>query len=232
MTNKLAIFYHYYISDDERGAFWNWWLDEQCKEIETSLMSARVPIYLHATMPKHWNTIYNIPITKNGTQDVQVDLEYKFREYISEHYNFLKLIDVRDTGEPNIYEGSTLIPLWDYAKHNPNQYVGYIHNKGVLSVSPHTCWWRKELSYWFIRNWRDRYIELLEAEYDVVGLKDLKTDDTTLSGNFFYASTNYIASLDKPDFGGDRYKYEKWILSGNPKLHIVHNTKKDQFIEY
>lgn len=224
MARDLTLFYHYYIPSDVRAMFWNWWLDEQMPLI----IQAEVPFTeLYITMPKYWNEINGISFMKDGIQDANILFKDKVEEYLALKYG-ISPIEIRDTGEPNIYEGSTLLGLWEYCKDNPNEYIGYIHNKGVVSASVNTYNWRQYLNQKFITEWRDRYIELLQG-YDVVGLKDAKCDDTILSGNFFYASTNYIATLEEPSYT-DRYQYEKWILSGNPKVYIADNTNVDHFL--
>lgn len=225
----IKMFYHFFISPDERGLFWNWWLDEQAEDMISSNLSQYIPISMYVTMPKFWDRIYDLPIYANGTDD-EITLEEKLREYTSIRYPFLNIEEVRDTGEPNLFEGSTLLPLWEYSKANPNKYVAYIHTKGVMSVGVHSKCWREVLNKNFISDWRVRYRDLLFG-HDVVGMKDKQCDDTILSGNFWWASTNYIATLEQPLYD-DRYQYEKWILSGNPKTCIIRNTNVDHFKEY
>lgn len=225
MVGDLTLFYHFFICPDDRGLFWNWWLDEQATLMKNSNMQN---LMCCITMPRFWNTIYGHPICEDGTRN-QISLENKVIEYINTKYNFLNILDIRDTGDLNIYEGSTLIKLWEFSKNNPNEYVGYIHTKGVMSLGVNTSLWRQYLNKKFITEWKDRYIEVLKG-YDVTAVIDKQCDDTVISGNFFYASTNYIASLEKPLYY-DRYKYEKWILSGNPKLNIIKNTNVDHFMQ-
>lgn len=222
MAEHLKIFYHFYICPDDRGLFWNWWLDEQGSAIN----NAELPVDIYITMPRFWTQIYGNPILKNKLH-YHITLEEKVAEYIQLRYPNISIKDIRDTGAENIYEGSTLIPLWEHSVNNPSTYVGYIHNKGVMSLSVQTSCWRQYLNKIFITQWKDRYIDLLE-DYDVVAVLDGQCDGTIISGNFFYASTDYIATLEKPHYT-DRYQYEKWILSGNPKLKIVHNTQLDHF---
>lgn len=232
MAKSLDLFYHFYICDDERGLFWNWWLDEQAKAMKEAGMPPSVPIHLYATMPRYYNSVYDVPIYKNGTKD-QTILDDKFKEYVHRFYPFLKIEDIRDTGQQNIFEGHTLQALWNHSRMCPDRIVGYIHTKGVMSVGPHSSQWRNLLNYYFITEWRERYIELLEDPYlDVVIVRDKQCDGTIASGNFFYAKTNYIAKLEEPNYGSDRYAYEKWILSGDPMIHIVTDTNKDHFLEY
>lgn len=230
MIKNLEFFYHYYISDDDRGVFWNWWLDELGPLFNRS-EAYRLPINVYLTMPTMWKTIYGIPLTLDGGT-IPAVLKDKVQEYIAKFYPYLRIKDIRDTGEENIYEGSTLLPLWTYSRQNPGKYVCYFHTKGVMSVGPHTSQWRRELNRSFIGDWKDNYIRLLEnPETEVMGWKDAKTDDTVLSGNFFYAKTDYIARLERPYYN-DRYQYEKWILSGNPKLDVLVQSHTDHFVEY
>lgn len=224
MAQNLTLFYHFFVAPDDRGLFWNWWLDEQAGAME----AARVPrVEMYVTMPRYWNSIYGLPILADGSHH-HITLEEKLREYVSIRYPFINIAGMRDTGdEPNLYEGHTLMSLWEYSKKNPDNYVGYVHTKGVMSLSVQTSTWRQYLNRMFITDWRNRYIDLIEAN-DVAAVLDKQCDGTQVSGNFFFASTNYVSNLEAPSYE-NRYDYEKWILSGKPRLKVVENTGVDHF---
>lgn len=229
---KPTLFYHIFICPDERGLFWSWWIDEQLGLAYRSKLHHTANIHVCITMPKYWTTIYDIPIYANNS-DRQITLEEKVREYISLRYPFAKIIDIRDTGEENLFEGSTLQFLWKHCNDHPNSEVGYVHTKGVMSIGPHSKCWREVLNNYFITQWEYRLFELRAFGFDVVGITDKQCDGTQLSGNFWWAKTNYIRTLEKPIYS-NRYGYEKWILSNiqDYKLKILENTGIDHFREY
>lgn len=224
MVDNLTLFYHFFVCPDERGLFWNWWLDEQAG----AMKQAQVPnVQMYVTMPKYWNSINGIHLIKNK-EHYQITLEEKLVEYVNLRYPFLNIAGIRDTGEQNLYEGYTLFNLWKNAQVKESEYCGYVHTKGVMSLGVQTSCWRQYLNKKFITEWKDRYIDLLQG-HDVIAVVDKQCDGTVVSGNFFYARNEYIKTLEEPIYGNDRYQYEKWILSGNPKLKIVDNTHIDHF---
>ncbi len=225
-VKDLKLFYHFFIAPDVRGMFWHTWLEEQ----GPLLKATGLPIELNLCMPIHWTSFGDIPFVKQCDKDTKLTFYEKFEEYKDRFYPSLITETVRDTGDLNIYEGQSLERLWEYSKQNPGTYVGYVHTKGVMSVSIQTYKWRQLLNKLFITEWKDRYIEVLNGA-DVVGALDKQCDGTILSGNFFYAKTDYIATLERPIYT-DRYQCEKWILSGNPDLHICHNSNIDHFSDY
>lgn len=94
--------------------------------------------------------------------------------------------------------------------------------------------WRELLEQKFLTEWDDRIRDI--DGHDVLGVKDstVKMQDGTwshLSGNFFWATTNYVATLQKP-MSDNRYWYESWVLSENPKVNFILDTGVDHFLEY
>jgi hypothetical protein len=118
-----------------------------------------------------------------------------------------------------------------------NQNVLYIHAKGVtqhktekeIAVSD----WRKMMEYFLIDNWRECVLKLEEG-YDCCGINHQihagyingKTQKTYIyNGNFFWANSNYIKSLDKPLLFEHRYSSENFICSKeNNKAYSFYNS--------
>lgn len=231
MVNNINVFYHFFIAPDVRGLFWNWWLDDQMKKIEDSKLKDYATINLNITMPRYWTTISDIPIMNNNATK-QITFEQKIVEYIENRYPYINILSIRDTGLVNIYEGSTLSEIWNFSNEvETPQIILYMHNKGVMSVgNPNSKLWREVLDEAFIIKWNDRVNELFFK--DVVGLKDKQCDETILSGNYFWTTSDYVKTLEEP-FYIDRYQYEKWILSNKvARLHIIKNTEVDHYKTY
>lgn len=216
---KTTLFYHFYIPDNNNGFYWFWWLDEQLGLIEKSNLSKSCTINMCITMPMYWNKLmHDHLIIKNTTYENCFFYE-KVLEYIEQRYSFVNIISIRDTGELNIYEGSTLLHLWQYSLNNPDEYVIYIHNKGVANTSVQTHTWRQILNEIIINQWPIRYHEM--EDYDVSGMLD--GSPQVMSGNFWWAKTDYIKTLPWPihDEIQGRYYYENWLMLNKPKVKVI-----------
>jgi len=210
--SKITIFYHVYIPEDHRAEFWNWWLDEQLGVIEKSGLSKVANVRLYITMPVYLQRLgqYVFESFKNIVD-----------EYIKKRYGFVSYIQYRDVGEENLYEGATLIPMWEYSINFPGEIVVYIHTKGVLSIGVQTKCWRELLNEIIINQWRMRLYDI--KDHDVVGVTDF--NPAIMSGNFFWSKTDYISTLPMPYYAENRYKYENWIMLNNPNRKIVFNIE-------
>lgn len=230
---KLTVFYHYWIPDDVRALLWYWWMDEQLSEIERSNLHHVADVHMHISMPVYW--AYDprgIEFTSNQTHQ-PILFRDKVLEYINYRYPWVKPV-FHDLTPEHAFEGHTLVPLWEYAQQHPDEYLIYVHAKGVCSSSPQVKMWRETLNKVHITEWTQR-IKDLEG-YDVLGVKDstVRQDErglTHTSGNFFWATSDYISTLDKPLFP-ERYDYERWITSRAPKVNFVLDTNTDHFMDY
>jgi len=131
-------------------------------------------------------------------------------------------------------EADTLASLSYFSKENPDYKVLYFYSKGVSHVydpvrNHNVHMWRLYMEYFNIHTWEEN-VTLLD-QYDCVGVElreqsehfhlDLTIPGKHYSGNFWWANTSYISTLD-PEFLYDdtndltRWQSEKWIGSGNP----------------
>jgi len=144
-----------------------------------------------------------------------------------------------------ISEADTLKTLHNFCQNNDGYKILYIHTKGVSwqndpkEYNVHR--WRQYLEYFTIWKWRQN-INLLD-KYDCVGteywpvayLNGEKMNFGHFSGNFWWATSSYIKSLDvdflynpiDEDIAGQRWKSEFWIGTGNPKLYNYTNVVKE-----
>lgn len=231
---KKTLFYHFWIPDDVRSLFWYWWLDEQLECIYKSSLDVGADIQLHICMPAWWvNDPRGIPFTQHITGK-NIYFQDKVVEYIKYRHPWLTHITINDLNPDHIFEGHTLIPLWEYSKQHPGETVIYIHNKGVCSSSPQVKVWREILNKEIIANWYQRSQDM--EGFDLLGVRDatVRYDErglTHTSGNFFWATTDYVATLPEPRYS-DRYEYERWITSNEPNVNYVIDTNTDHFIDY
>ena len=134
---------------------------------------------------------------------------------------FLKAFDLKfihcefNLCEENIYEWSTLKVLWDMAQ-NDDAYYLYFHAKGVTQTGEKKAYvdlWRQYLNYFCMLRWQD-CVHALETYADLAGCQ-YKVQTVYYpchySGNFWWATSNYIKSLPNPAlFSGDRLEAEFW----------------------
>lgn len=227
---NAAVFYHLFIPPDERFRMWTWWVDEQLGLVKRSRLHEVATINVAITLPKFFRT-------KEGFFYEEVS------EYLSLRYPFVNVISMRDTGEPNIFEGHTLMYLYDYCQ-TQDGVVCYFHSKGYTSQSARVSCWRQILNHYCIERWPSAVKALDQA--DVVGIKDKPCPDHMVSGNFWWATTSFIRTRPNPldstlyqtrpsFFPGQpdyRYSFEDWMYFGKPRVHYLVDTGTDHFDEY
>lgn len=232
---SIEVFYHVYIPSDSRYTQWNWWIDQQLQLIQQSKLPNVATINMAITMPMHYGEVSpgtGIPFRINGLKTTSIQFQEKVREYIDKRYPFVKIIDIRDTGDLNIFEGQTLKLLWDRCQ-TVDIDVLYLHSKGVVSASPQVACWREILNYYCISEWPIN-ISLLK-KYDITGVQDLRSiENNTISGNFWWSKSSYIRKLPDPLLGNihDRYSFEHWVMQSNPLVKYVVDTKTDHHDDY
>jgi hypothetical protein len=228
MRNKL--YYHFYIPDTP--SHWKLLLYEQLDCIEGSEL--------------HLQCEVEICVSSNQEN-------YDELQEIIKSYPFLKSswFDIISNG--NHFEGPTLLKLYDECSLYDN--VGYVHSKGITSLSKKVNRWRKLIEYGVIERWEDN-INALNAGYDTSGI--FYTDKwVTLnnkryfyySGNFWWAKSSYIKTLKRPilnfwkvepdedeDLWNSRHRYELWLCLKNPKANDIYPIRSastsDQLVQY
>ena len=204
MTN-IAIFYHV-------GQIGNW------QEVYLEQMN-RLTVSGILSECKHFH------IGINGTEPLPFIPENAHIEYNQDH----------------ILEADTLKCLWQFSQNNPDYKALYFHTKGVTRVGTPletvTRDWRYYLEYFCIDKWQ-RCIQALD-EHDTCsvllrnmaaygGENPVILPATYYDGNFWWANTSYIATLDPmymyvDDIPWLRGKSELWIGTGNPRAISLHD---------
>lgn len=243
---RIEIYYYLYIPPDLRSTQWTWFLDQQLGIIKKSGLSFVSRTYLIVCMPMHWHKLADDRrfFRNNPTQNEgSISFAEKLKEYVSFRFPFAEILDIRDISLPNIYEEAALTPLYNACQER-DMYVLYFHSKGSTKSEPSVSNWREVLNYYILHRWRD-HVVALESGFDVSAMGDQMTYADIVSGNFFWANSKYVKTLLPPsetkvyakkwivDEGIDeRYAYEKWIRSNNPKLNFNHNTLVDHYASY
>lgn len=243
----IEIFYHVYLPPDSRSWLWTWWIDDQLGLIKKSKLSSLAKVNVFITMPADRIETFGHRIMSNRTPNTyprQINFGEKVTEYINLRYPFAEVVSIRDNWDQNIYEGQTLAALHERCKAE-DLYVLYIHSKGVMNCGANTSNWREVLNYYMIEQW-PRCVKQLE-NHDVVGLKDVRTDNLMVSGNFWWSKSDYIRKLlepirsdlylpNEPDRHPGahyyRYAFERWIVTGNPNINYQLDTETDHYGSY
>lgn len=145
------------------------------------------------------------------------------------------LIKPSETSD-SLHEDYTSQYLWLFAKTHRNAYVLYLHSRGITR-EPGTMAgdasddWTFMMEYYIIQLWKNN-ISLLQ-EFNTLGCNMVNEGGNLhYAGNFWWARTNYIATLQDPESyalmkarnDGKTYRYyccENWILSDfNPNKNL------------
>jgi len=219
---KLAIFYHIFSPADEKKTMIYWWIDQQLSIIKNTGLSEIAEVNACITAPIHmeWG--------RHGSN---------IESFIKTKYPFVNILDIRDTGQPKIYEGQTLEKLHDYCL-KEDAYVLYFHSKGISNSKLETYLWMQALNFYCLEKWQKALKAFQDPTIDIVGLADQRSNQHTVSGNFWWAKSDYIKTLPAPvdsskyqtdtkKFPGGslyRWTFENWYQLNNPNIYHVHNT--------
>lgn len=237
----IEVFYHIYIPDHDIANLWVWFVDQQLSVIRDSNLLAFAKINLAISMPMHQTELFGVQHRTNSNPPICIELHEKVAEYITARYPFANIVDIRDTADDNLFEAQTLRFLHKTCcESDVSINVLYIHTKGMYSgcVGPTISNWREILNYFCITQWL-ACVNHLEHS-DVVGLKDAITDDRVLSGNFWWATSDHIKTLNSPvDYDGvrenepkNRYPLEKWVTDNQPRIHRIVDTHTNHYQNY
>lgn len=162
-------------------------------------------------------------------------------------------LTIIDKSSKIITEEFCLKKLWDYSHSiDDNQYVGYIHAKGMTSYkrfldtseveyNPKRLvkyyFWRKFLEWGVIEKYKECWESL--RSFDVSGVNRCEWPTPHYSGGFWWSNSKYIRTLDDPsndkwwiDYRKNnpvlldmayRIKDEMWIGSKNPKMFSLYD---------
>jgi len=138
-------------------------------------------------------------------------------------------------------ENNEIIPtlklLREYARRNSDDYVCFLHPKGITHYTIPTEDWRKYMEYFVVERWQD-CIQKLDEGYDACGVMwnrdTVYGDYPHFSGCMFWANTNYIRTLDDSFLDMQwRYGGEFWIGSNKQgkifEFHNSHMNDKERF---
>lgn len=230
---NISVFYHFFVPNTNID--WIWWIDEQMGLLKSTGLADASTVNMCITIP------LGLVNQKNNLSYDQLVINY-----IKENYPFVNILDVRNVGEePNLFEGQTLVKLYEHAQKNDG-YVMYFHNKGMSSYGTHVPGglhdWKEYMNYFNVEKWKD-CIAKLDEGHDCCGVNWLTEKNLTnkafteeqrflchhFAGNFWWATTDYIRTLHNPleidkysnveymmrELYTYRYAFEVWIGKSN-----------------
>ena len=207
---KLSVYYHIWAPQDDYLV--RFLVDEQIKRLQLHSLTDQAKLHVCVV----------------GKASKQLG------EYVEKVYNIKpRLIHEEESG----WELNTLRILYEDCLSEPEQYVMYMHTKGLSHFyrsvtnapwSSNVNTWRKFMEYVCIDKWRECVKDLHKC--DATGMNLMRTPFVHYSGNFWWARGSHIATLKDPfkdmnKVPGDgrpgvtkRHNAEAWIGSGKGKF--------------
>lgn len=129
-------------------------------------------------------------------------------------------------------ESVTVNYIRDFCKKNQGSKILYLHSKGVTKPPheiPKVNAWVDFMEFFLIENYHE-CLKDLSKDFDAVGV-NLKLEPRHFSGNFWWASGDYISSLE--ECADTYYAPEMWHLSkcSNNRIKSYFNTNKNLYHE-
>lgn len=221
----------------------------------------KIAIFYHLFQTGNWEKIFYeqyIRIQKSGLLDnadyfsVSINGDLPLPLVILKDHNL-----IRNKNKESEYE--TLLELYNFSQNNPDYYILYFNSLGVSwdteenkdkliptpygdmrrkDIGKNKTAWRKYLEYYNIDRWEDCIKEL--DQYDCVGTESAPQgfvgsethNYLHFSGNFWWAKSNYIKTLDptfmlRSKFG--RFSCELWLCTNKPKCKSFYNSNKNLY---
>ncbi len=196
---KLVVFYHTFLIEGFEK-----YLEEQLGLLKDYGLSERVS-EVHIGLDGSWT-----------------DRIYAMEKYKNHNFYFY---NVEGQGEQG-----TLQLLHNMCRKEEHFLVLYMHTKGITYLNSNNPKykenlqvWRRYMEYWNIKKAK-LCVDLLMKGYDIVGTSFKENPYNHYSGNFWWASSQYLKSLpyiNKKDVSleENRYMAEKWVFINNPNFY-------------
>jgi hypothetical protein len=141
------------------------------------------------------------------------------------HFKNDKVKVINHSEESNLFEIPTLFKVLKFSKIHPDCKLLYLHTKGISRNSQNVTEWTKYLTYFMVTKYKDCLLHL--DNYDAVGCNYTLIPYVHFSGNFWWANTNYIKTIDSILM--EKYDAEWWILSNTRNFFSMHNSNIDHY---
>jgi len=212
---KIIIAYHAYANNDF-----------------IPLLTEQFELLIHSGLYKACDKLY-IGVTSSDDKNLN-----KIKEWLSYFWNSPKKVEIIFNTENN-ETLNTLRFIKDYSINNPKDYILFFHSKGITHQNNIAVRdWRKYMEYFNIERWK-YCVQKLNQGFDCCGV--MWNSDTGygwhphFSGNFWWATTDYINTLNHEFLNDGRWRYDQefWIgtnLSAKQyEFHNSHLNDKENF---
>jgi hypothetical protein len=132
---------------------------------------------------------------------------------------------------PRLYENPTINAVRRFADQNPDSYILYLHTKGNSYDSERQSIndWTEMMLYFLVEKY-EQCTNKMETEFDTVGCNYSEVHHNHYSGNFWWAKSSYIRTLnylseDVPN----KMAPEFWVLQNNPNKYTIHSSGVDHY---
>jgi beta-1,4-mannosyl-glycoprotein beta-1,4-N-acetylglucosaminyltransferase len=143
-----------------------------------------------------------------------------------------KYILTNYSNNPLLYENPTINKVRQFAETNPDSYILYLHTKGnsynkLIQVIED---WTNMMLYFLIDKYKE-CIDKMDNKYDTVGCNYKENPYHHYSGNFWWANSNYIKTLNYLNEEiPNRHAPEFWILQNSPNKYICHSSNINHYL--
>jgi beta-1,4-mannosyl-glycoprotein beta-1,4-N-acetylglucosaminyltransferase len=155
---------------------------------------------------------------------------------IDNNYDDKKIILINDPESINLFEMTTLNKLRDFSSNNSDMRILYLHTKGVSYSKNFKAVndWIDQMLYFLVEK-HPICTEVLSRGFDTVGCNYLRDYRRSIpvhySGNFWWASSKYLATLPKMhESTTNKADTEFWLCKNNPIMYIMDTSNVDQYI--
>ena len=132
---------------------------------------------------------------------------------------------------PLLYENPTINKMKQFAEQNPDSYILYLHTKGNSYDSERQSIndWTDMMLYFLVENHKTCINKMYE-QYDTVGCNYSEVHHNHYSGNFWWAKSSYIKTLnllseDEPS----KMAPEFWLLQNKPNIYTIYSSGVDHY---
>ena len=140
---------------------------------------------------------------------------------------------IHSSDDSQQFELPTLRLIHELSLISPKTKVLYLHTKGISYPKEDHRYlpgldWIKYMLH-FICEKSENCLELLDS-HDVVGCNYGDQPKPHFSGNFWWATTDYLKTLSLTQLT-DKMSAEWWLLSGSPRIHVLYSSGINHFLE-
>jgi GR25 family glycosyltransferase involved in LPS biosynthesis len=141
--------------------------------------------------------------------------------------NKIKIIQYDDNTQ--LFEKPTINLIKIFSQYHRKVKILYLHTKGITQPDDSKIIDWKEMMFYYLVEKHQQALALLDF-YDTVGCNYQDNPNPHYSGNFWWANSNYLATLP-PISSNNRHDCEWWIMKSNPNKYVCHNSNVDHYQE-